>query len=122
MTLREFTQGWMLLTAQPWGTPYRKEAALPGEPSPGDIQSEFYFHTFKDSDGPAWLKSCQQHATGDKWPSVDALKLSLRHHTPALTALPTPDVPVISMEEALRERPDLQATLQRVLKTNGVDL
>lgn len=122
MTLREFTQGWMLLTSQPWGRTYRNDATMPGEPSPGDIQSEFYFHTFKAVDGSAWLKSCQQHATGDKWPSVDALKLSLRHHAPILTALPMPEAPVISMEEALKDRPDLQATIQRVLKTNGIAL
>lgn len=122
MTLREFTQGWMLLTSQPWGTSYRREAALPGEPSPGDIQSEFYFHTFKDSNGPAWIKSCQQHATGDKWPSVDALKMSMRHHAVAVIALPMPETPIISMEEALKERPDLLAAIQRVLKTNRVDL
>ena len=122
MTLREFTHGWMLLTSQPWGRTYRNDAVLPGEPSPGDIQSEFYFHTFKASDGRAWLDACQQHATGDKWPSVDALKISLRHHAPTLPAIAAPDLPTISMEEALRERPDLQATIKRVLKTNGVDL
>lgn len=117
MTLREFLPGWMLLTAQPWGTPYRKDTRHGTEPSPGDIQAEFYYQALKTIEGAHWMVVCQTLATSEKWPSIDTIKTSLRHcHPPSLT-LSAPEIETVSMEEALADRPDLLATLQRMLRT-----
>ena len=123
MTRIEFMQGWALLTAQPWGWSYRTQKAVSTtEPGPSEIQSELYYQAFRHLDGKPWFSVCLAQSHGDKWPSIDTLKQSLQ-------VIPRPAGPVVrqiesvtSMEEALKERPDLQATLKRVLKTNGVDL
>lgn len=88
MTHEHFLRGYLVLTAQPWGKTYRTGVAVPGEPSPAEIQVEFYFDTFKNYDGKAWIAACVQQATGEHWPSVDALKHALKQFAPSLTPLP----------------------------------
>ena len=91
MTRPEFLRGYMLLTTQPWGKAYRTgQQELGGEPSPADLQVEFYYQALEKYDAEAWQKACEVHATGDHWPSVDALKLTLKQHMPKRTALPGP--------------------------------
>ena len=116
MTLKEFTQGWMLLTAQPWGRAYRQEPTTStGEPSAGEIQSEFYFQTVRAYHGEAWKKACVEHAKGERWPSLDALTSTMDlAHSPVLK-LTAPNPPGVSMEDALQDRPDLVATVKRVM-------
>jgi hypothetical protein len=85
MTHEHFLRGYLMLTAQPWGKTYRTGQAVPGEPSPAEIQVEFYYDTFKNYEAEAWIAACVQQATGEHWPSVDALKLALRQYAPSLT-------------------------------------
>lgn len=90
MTHEHFIRGYLMLTAQPWGKTYRSAfgSSVSGEPSPAEIQVEFYFDTFKHYDGKAWIAACVQQATGEHWPSVDALKQALKQFAPSLTPLP----------------------------------
>jgi len=116
MTLKEFTQDWMLLTAQPWGKAYRVEPTTStGEPSPGEIQSEFYFQTVRAYHGEAWKKACLEHAKGERWPSLDALTTTMDCCLAPMLKLAAPTPEGISMDEALQERPDLLNTVKRVL-------
>jgi hypothetical protein len=59
-----------------------------GEPSPAEIQSEFYYLHFSSVPSHLWFAACQLQATGDHWPSVDALKQTIRELTPAPLAKP----------------------------------
>ena len=83
MTRADFVRGWLLLTAQPWGKAYRSTPQLTtGEPTPAEIQAEFYFKALATYQGHLWATACETYAKGDHWPSVDALKQTLRDLTP----------------------------------------
>ena len=91
MTREQFVLGYMLLTTQPWGKAYRAgQQTLGEEPSAADIQVEFYYQALGNYDAVAWQKACQIHATGDHWPSIDALKLTLKQQIVKPVALPAP--------------------------------
>jgi hypothetical protein len=91
MTRAEFLRGWILLTTQPWGKAYRAgPVEMEGEPSPAEIQLQFYYTSLEKYEAEAWLKTCEIHATGDHWPNLDALKLTLKHQAPKRLALPPP--------------------------------
>jgi hypothetical protein len=85
----EFAKGWLLLTAQPWGKWYRSTGqTTTREPSPAEIQSEFYYKALAQHGADQWFHACQIQATGEHWPSVDALKQCLREITPKVAAPP----------------------------------
>lgn len=116
MTKAQFIRGYLLLTSQPWGKSYRSLAAYTdGEPSPAEIQLEFYYASLCAYHHDSWVTTCEIHAKGEHWPSLDALKLTLKHHPADLPALPAPQPICTTMEDALRERPDLLAVLKRVM-------
>ena len=116
MTQHEFTQGWMLLTAQPWGKAYRMESQSPtGEPCPGEIQAEFYFQSVKAYPGRSWFRACQEWASGERWPSLGHLKETMGIQSSPFMLLEAPKPDGVSMEEALRERPELMEKLKRLL-------
>lgn len=116
MTKPEFLRGYLFLTAQPWGKTYRTMSMqLDGEPSPAEIQVEFYFQAFEKYDAEGWRITCEQFAAGDHWPSVDQLKASLKHYVPVRAALPAPEPEYISMEEALAGNPEAKAKLERLM-------
>lgn len=87
MTRLEFAKGWLFLTAQPWGKAYRStgQTTVGGEPSPADLQAEFYYKTFGGIDAAIWIRACQIQATGESWPSVATLRQCLRDLTPEPT-------------------------------------
>ncbi len=85
----EFAKGWLLLTAQPWGKWYRSTGqTATGEPSPAEIQSEFYYKALAQYGADLWFHACQVQATGGHWPSIDILKQCLRDVTPKVAAHP----------------------------------
>lgn len=86
MTRLEFAKGWLFLTAQPWGKAYRttEQTSIGGEPSPADLQSEFYFKQFSAVDPGVWVGACQTQATGEHWPSVETLRHCIRQLTPSI--------------------------------------
>lgn len=87
MTRIEFAKGWLLLTAQPWGKWYRSTGqTTTGEPSPAEIQSEFYYKALAQHGADLWFQACQIQATGEHWPSLDALKQCLRDVAPKVAA------------------------------------
>lgn len=90
MNRLEFAKGWLLLTAQPWGKWYRStgQTTTGGEPSPAEIQSEFYYKALATYSVDLWFHACQVQATGEHWPSIDALKHCLRDITPEVAATP----------------------------------
>ena len=89
MNRLEFAKGWLLLTAQPWGKWYRSTGqTTTGEPSPAEIQSEFYYKALALHGADQWFRACQIQATGEHWPSIDALKQCLRDITPKVAADP----------------------------------
>jgi hypothetical protein len=63
-----------------------------GAPSPAEIQAEFYFTAFAGTTSIDWVKACEIHATGEHWPSIDALKTTLCGLAPALTHKTAPSV------------------------------
>jgi hypothetical protein len=90
MNRLEFAKGWLLLTAQPWGKWYRStgQTTTGDEPSPAEIQSEFYYKALATYPADLWFHACQVQATGEHWPSIDMLKQCLRDVAPKI-ALPT---------------------------------
>lgn len=85
MTRLEFAKGWLLLTAQPWGKWYRSTGqTTTGEPSPAEIQSELYYKALAQYGSDLWFQACQIQATGEHWPSIDALKQCLRDVAPKI--------------------------------------
>lgn len=92
MTRLEFAKGWLFLTAQPWGKAYRStgQTSVGGEPSPADLQAEFYYKTFGGIDAAFWVHACQVQATGEQWPSVATLRHCLRDLTPSDTTVHSP--------------------------------
>jgi len=90
MNRLEFAKGWLLLTAQPWGKWYRStgQTTTGGEPSPAEIQSEFYYKALAQYGADVWFHACQVQATGEHWPSIDTLKQCLRDVTPKVAATP----------------------------------
>jgi hypothetical protein len=85
----EFAKGWLLLTAQPWGKWYRSTGqTTTGEPSPAEIQSEFYYKALAQYGADLWFHACQVQATGEHWPSVAILKQCLRDVTPKVAVNP----------------------------------
>lgn len=115
MTRPDFIRGWLLLTTQPWGKAYRAMAIVTGEPSPAEIQAEFYYSKVRGSAAHAWLRACEHYATGAQWPSLDDLLRTMATIKSEALQLAAPSPPGVSMEEALQERPDLLATVKRVL-------
>jgi len=90
MNRLEFAKGWLLLTAQPWGKWYRSTGqTTTGEPSPAEIQSEFYYKALAAYPADLWFHACQIQATGEHWPSVEILKHCLRDVTPKITTPPS---------------------------------
>lgn len=91
MTRPDFLRGYLLLTTQPWGKAYRTVAIVTdGEPNPAEIQLEFYYHALEKYEAEAWTATCEIRATGEHWPSIDALKLTLKAQRPKRPALPPP--------------------------------
>lgn len=71
MTKEQFLVGWMLLTAQPWGRFYRANE------SQAAIQLELYYKHVNRANPKVWRQVCEHYAQGEKWPSLNELKLSL---------------------------------------------
>ena len=65
MERAEFLQGWLLLTTQPWGKPYRTQLQSdPGtEPSPPEIQAELYWRGVERINPYVWLAVCEAAAS-----------------------------------------------------------
>ncbi len=117
MTKPEFLRGYLVLTTQPWGRTYRTMSMpLDGEPSPAEIQIEFYFQQLQHSEAGAWSVTCEKFAVSDHWPSVEELKLSLKHYRPIRVALPAPEPQYMSMHEALDGFPDAMEQLKKMMK------
>lgn len=80
-------------------------------------QMEFYFDKLKWAHGEAWRKVADEYAQGSEWPSLNALKQALLHvnqrFVPAITQVKVERV--LSMDEALAEKPELLAQLKRVM-------
>jgi len=53
-----------------------------GEPVPADVQSEFYYRAFTQTTYPIWMQACQQAAQGEYWPSIDALRNTIKLLSP----------------------------------------
>lgn len=68
MTKPEFLTGWLLLTAQPWGKPYR------GSTPEASIQLELYYRHVNKANPIVWQAVCEAAAQGDKWPGLAELK------------------------------------------------
>lgn len=116
MTKPEFLRGYLLLTTQPWGKAYRTMSmALDGEPTPAELQVEFYWQQFEKYDATGWKLTCETFATGDHWPSVDQLKLALKQNIPVRPALPAPRTEYATMSDALAENPEALATIKRMM-------
>lgn len=94
MTKREFAQGWKLLILQPWGWRYRTltPQGTPSEES--QTQLDFYYSKLSWAHADAWREVAERYAQGEEWPSLDALKLSLRHANLKNIKLLTPPMPV----------------------------
>ena len=114
MTQQEFMRGWVLLTCQPWGKPYRAQGPS-GQVDPSDVQAEFYFERVKACDGSAWAMACKEHAAGERWPSLDQLTTTMAAYRSTTLRIAQEEPAGVSMEEALKERPDLLAVVKRVL-------
>ena len=99
MTRPDFLSGYLLLTTQPWGKAYRTVAVPEGEPNPAEIQLEFYYQALERYAAEAWLAACTIHATGDHWPSVDAIKLTLKQHRTSRPGLTGPQPQYLTKEE-----------------------
>lgn len=114
MTRLDFAKGWLFLTAQPWGKAYRStgQTSVGGEPSPADLQAEFYYKTFSGIDAALWLQACQVQAAGEQWPSVATLKQCLRDLTPE----PTPSSSSTWGSEFITKE-EFGITLFEVIKT-----
>ena len=80
----EFYKGWLLLTSQPWGKAYRvQDHSLPGtEPTPGEVQQEFYYQRLSYANAFVWEAICANYAQGNHWPSIEELKLTITHNSP----------------------------------------
>jgi len=112
MNRLEFAKGWLLLTAQPWGKWYRSTGqTTTGEPSPAEIQSEFYYKALAIHGADLWFHACQVHATGEHWPSIDALKHCLRDITPKVAA------PTATWGSEYITKDEFDITLFEVVKT-----
>ena len=72
MTKGEFLTGWLVLTAQPWGKPYR------GSTPEAAIQLELYYKHVHRANPTVWVAVCEDVAQGDKWPSLSDLKFILQ--------------------------------------------
>ena len=114
MTQPEFMRGWIILTSQPWGKPYRTQGEA-GQIDPGDVQLELYFERVKACDGIAWARACKEHAAGERWPSLDQLMTTMAAYRSTMPRIARDEPDGISMEEALEERPDLLAVVKRVM-------
>jgi len=91
MIREDFLRGYLLLTTQPWGKLYRTVSEKQnGEPSPAEIQLELYYQVLGMTHATVWQQACAIHAMGNRWPSVDDLKITVQQHSPILTALPAP--------------------------------
>ena len=90
MDRSDFLRGYLLLTTQPWGRPYREDGQSQQEPSPAKIQAELYFKAVESSLADAWTQSCARFAAGEHWPSLDALRMSLRHYRSTSPTVPAP--------------------------------
>ena len=79
MNRMDFLRGWILLTTQPWGKPYRMDGPQGQESGPpaGKIQRELYWDTFKPTFPPLWIETCKTLATGSHWPSISEIKTAL---------------------------------------------
>jgi len=116
MTKPEFLRGYLLLTTQPWGKAYRTMSmALDGEPTPAELQVEFYWKQFENYEAAGWKLTCESFATGDHWPSIDQLKLALKQYVPVQQAIEGPKPEYVSMSEALAENPEALKALKRIM-------
>lgn len=105
MTHAEFAKGWTLLITQTWGWRYRgmTDKGQPSEES--KTQLEFYYAKLRWAEGAAWLDVVERFAEGDKWPSVNELRLALQHvNGRYVRALPQPTPALVPMPDDVRER------------------
>ena len=105
-----FGKGWKLLLLQPWGWRYRgmvedpvtKQMTVSEE---AKTQMEFYYSKLKWATGAAWMEVAQRFAEGEKWPSVQELRLALQHvNGKYVKALPEPAPQYEPMPEEVRAR------------------
>lgn len=113
MTRIDFMKGWLFLTAQPWGKVYRTQSqtTIGNEPTPADIQAEFYFQEFQGYDAETWNKACMLYAKGDQWPSISNLHHSIKDLTPPKKAITHQPV-YCTMDEAFQGHPEGEKLLK----------
>ena len=75
MTREEFGKGWMVLAVQPWGRWYREATEI------SKVQAELYYRKLGYTNAFVWEAVCLSYATGDHWPSIDELKLSIKQNS-----------------------------------------
>ncbi len=110
MTHGEFAKGWSLLITQPWGWRYRgmvedrqTREMVPSEES--SLQLEFYYAKLKWAQGAAWIEVAARFAEGEKWPSVQELRLALQHvNGKYIKTLPAPEPCLVPMPDEVRAR------------------
>lgn len=83
MTREEFTKGWALLTAQPWGRRYNGKENI----SESELQFKLYYSRVASYSAAAWLKVSVAYASADKWPPLNELLNSLRNSHDAIPKL-----------------------------------
>ena len=105
MTHTEFAKGWTLLLTQPWGWRYRgmTDQGRPTEES--TTQLEFYYGKLNWAYGKAWMDVAARFAEGEKWPSVNEMRMALQYvNGRYLKALPPPATEFAPMPEEVRDR------------------
>lgn len=94
MTKEQFLKPYLLLVFQPWGRRYDL-----GTPE-GQTQSEFYYNQLHWAHPDAWQRVAQQHAQGEQWPTLTALKQAVQHiNADYVRALPKPSGGYITRDE-----------------------
>ena len=105
MTHAEFAKGWGLLITQPRGWRYSGMSDNGQMTQESKTQLEFYYAKLKWAEGAAWIDVAERFAEGDKWPSIQELRLALQHvNSRYVKALPQPQQEFCSMPDAVRER------------------
>lgn len=119
MTREEFTTGWILWTAQPWGRWYDGRQ----EPEKTRIQFDLYYQALHWATVDAWRTTALRYAGGSEWPSLEEVKRSLTQengrHTMRL-APPDPSQPLTKDEQAFVEK-KLSELLGRPFTLNNPD-
>lgn len=75
MTREQFLVGWLMLTSQPWGKPYRDNS------QEAQIQLELYWRGVCRTNPYVWQAVCEASASGERWPSLGELKASIHNNS-----------------------------------------